>query len=147
MAPPSGSAIWTLSRLFQFLPLILNNAQHAFQSLHFGLPPRKASLDQRRSCKLLPILVTISNRTIQTLFVFNFGFFTLNTRYTMNDVASHALTFLLGTATGAAGKYFADKYTDRRRQQETAAATKSEFAKLFDLMPDLLGEMQIDLSE
>jgi hypothetical protein len=65
----------------------------------------------------------------------------------MNDVASHALTFLLGTATGAAGKYFADKYTDRRRQQETAAATKSEFAKLFDLMPDLLGEMQIDLSE
>src|SRR6266571_1298987 len=65
----------------------------------------------------------------------------------MNEVASHALAFLLGTATGAAGTYFADKYTDKRRRQETAAVANSEFAKLFELMPDLLREMQHDSAE
>src|SRR5438874_8277127 len=65
----------------------------------------------------------------------------------MNEVASHALAFLLGTATGAAGTYFADKYTDKRRRQEAATATHGEFAKLFELMPDLLREMQRDFAE
>jgi hypothetical protein len=65
----------------------------------------------------------------------------------MNEIASHALAFLLGTATGAAGTYFADKYTDRRRRQEASAATRSEFSKLHELMPDLLREMQQDFAE
>lgn len=65
----------------------------------------------------------------------------------VNAVATHAFAFLIGAATGAAGQYFADKYTDQRRRQEGAAATKDEFARLFNLMPDLLREMQTDLSE
>ena len=65
----------------------------------------------------------------------------------MNDVGSHAIAFLLGTATGAAGQYFADKYTDRRRRQESTSATKDEFAELVALMPDLLSEMQHDIAQ
>jgi hypothetical protein len=65
----------------------------------------------------------------------------------MNEVASHALAFLLGTATGAAGTYFADKYTDKRRRQEATAAATSDFATVFELMPDLLRQMQQDLAQ
>jgi hypothetical protein len=65
----------------------------------------------------------------------------------MNDIASHAIVFLLGTATGAAGTYFADKYTDQRRRQEGASATKKEFSRLFQMMPDLLSEMQQDVAQ
>jgi hypothetical protein len=65
----------------------------------------------------------------------------------MNEIASHAIAFLLGTATGASGKYFADKYTDRRRRGESEAASKREFSNVFALMPDLIREMQHDLAQ
>jgi len=41
---------------------------------------------------------------------------------TLIEVASHALAFLLGAATGATGTYFADKYTDKRRRQEASTS-------------------------
>jgi hypothetical protein len=66
---------------------------------------------------------------------------------TLIEIGSHALTFLLGAATGAAGTYFADKYTDKRRRQEGSAATQTEFSKLLELMPDLLREMQQDFTQ
>jgi hypothetical protein len=65
----------------------------------------------------------------------------------MNEIASHALVFLLGTATGAAGTYFADKCTDKRRRKEASAATQTAFSKLFELMPDLLRQMQQDFAQ
>jgi uncharacterized membrane-anchored protein YhcB (DUF1043 family) len=33
-------------------------------------------------------------------------------------IVSHIVTFLVGIAIGTAGKYMADKYTDKRRLQE-----------------------------
>jgi hypothetical protein len=65
----------------------------------------------------------------------------------MNEIASHALAFLLGTPTGAAGTYFADKYTDKRRLRESSTATQTEFSNLLELMPDLLREMQQDFAQ
>jgi hypothetical protein len=40
---------------------------------------------------------------------------------TVIEIASHAVAFLLGAATGATGTYFADKYTDKQRRQFLAA--------------------------
>ena len=65
----------------------------------------------------------------------------------MDYITSHGIAFLLGTATGAAGTYFAHKYTDQRRRQEAASAVKVEFRELYDLMPDLLDEMQEDVTQ
>jgi hypothetical protein len=65
----------------------------------------------------------------------------------MNNIASYALTFLFGAATGAAGQYFADKYTDQRRRQESKAAISKEFSEVAQLMPDLLRQMQEDLED
>jgi hypothetical protein len=64
---------------------------------------------------------------------------------TMNEVTTHALAFLLGTATGAAGTYFAEKYTDKRRKKETISEEDAFFQQLGKRMPDLFAEMQSDL--
>jgi len=59
---------------------------------------------------------------------------------------SHAVAFLLGTATGAAGKYFADKYTDKRRKSEAVSERRRSFRAVRDLMPRLIGEMREDVT-
>ena len=58
---------------------------------------------------------------------------------------SHFIAFLIGAFTGAAGKYLADKYTDRRRQMENRSAVYKSFIKLAEQMPELMKEMQDDL--
>jgi hypothetical protein len=63
----------------------------------------------------------------------------------MQEIASHAITFLLGTAVGAAGKYYADKYTDRRHRSEARKEEDKLFARLVREMPDLLEEMRGDV--
>lgn len=40
------------------------------------------------------------------------------------DLISTLIGFLVGTATGAAGTYFANKYTDRHREQEAGKQAK-----------------------
>lgn len=57
----------------------------------------------------------------------------------------HLVSFLGGTAVGAAGKYYADKFTDQRKKKEDRAEKDLAFRKAFDSMPDLLKEMQTDL--
>jgi len=62
------------------------------------------------------------------------------------DLASALIGFLVGTATGAAGTYFANKYTDRRREQETGRRAKQQFLAIKKQMPQLLVEMKADLA-
>jgi len=63
----------------------------------------------------------------------------------MDEVTTHAITFLIGTATGAAGNYFAQKYTDKRRKKEAVVVEDSLFLELKARMPDLFEEMRTDL--
>ena len=62
------------------------------------------------------------------------------------DLASTLIGFLVGTATGAAGAYFANKYTDRRREQEADKRVKQQFLTIKRQMPQLLAEMKADLA-
>lgn len=61
------------------------------------------------------------------------------------DLISTLVGFLFGTATGAAGKYFADKYTDQRKEKETTSSERRSFDGLTKRMPDLIAEMKLDL--
>lgn len=56
------------------------------------------------------------------------------------------IAFLIGIATGAAGQYFADKYSDRRRKKEAEKRTRQTFRDIADKMPALLKEMKDDLA-
>jgi hypothetical protein len=58
---------------------------------------------------------------------------------------THALTFLGGTAVGAAGKYMADRFTDQRHKKEAETEARKLFAQLKISMPDLLEAIQNDL--
>jgi hypothetical protein len=60
------------------------------------------------------------------------------------DLKSLLIGFLAGTATGAAGKYFADKYTDRRRKKEISSQAKKVFLEIKAQMPELIAEMKKD---
>lgn len=64
----------------------------------------------------------------------------------MESWATHFITFLIGVATGAAGDYFAAKYTDRRRDKEGATKIVKIFKNARDQMPDLIKEMKEDFS-
>lgn len=66
---------------------------------------------------------------------------------TLDPIATHAATFLFGVAVGAAGQYFADKYTDRRRAHEARRREDLVFRKLELQMPDLFSALQKDLRE
>jgi len=59
---------------------------------------------------------------------------------------SDGISFLVGVAVGAAGQYFADKYTDRRRAQEQRSGERRRFAELQALMLGLLNEMTKDFA-
>ncbi|MBA3017035.1 MAG: hypothetical protein KJ550_08830 [Proteobacteria bacterium] len=57
---------------------------------------------------------------------------------------SHLVTFILGAFTGAAGKYLADKYTDKRREIDKDTKTRETFIKIAEQMPAFIKEMQDD---
>lgn len=63
------------------------------------------------------------------------------------DWISSVIGFLLGTGTGVAGKYFADKFTDRRRKTESTKQLKQEFMNIKKQMPELIKEFKNDLSK
>lgn len=63
------------------------------------------------------------------------------------DWTSAAIGFLLGTATGASGKYLADRFTDRRRKGESQRQLKKQFLNIKKQMPELIAEFKADLSE
>jgi hypothetical protein len=60
-------------------------------------------------------------------------------------VASHIATFLAGVFIGAAGEYFALKYTDRRRAKEYTADSRKQFCNVASKMSELIKEIQVDL--
>lgn len=60
---------------------------------------------------------------------------------------SSLITFLSGVAVGAAGQYFADKYTDQRRKQEAERAKSKLFRRVEAEMPSLIAEMKEDFSK
>ena len=64
----------------------------------------------------------------------------------MESWGTHIIIFLFGTATGAAGSYFATKYTDRRREKEGENKVKSTFQKVQEIMPALIQEMKNDFN-
>jgi len=61
------------------------------------------------------------------------------------DFMSLAIGFLLGPATGAAGTYFGNKYTDVRKGKESKKSEESFYKKLWDEHATLLSEMKSDL--
>jgi hypothetical protein len=61
--------------------------------------------------------------------------------------ASHLVTFMIGTGVGAAGTYFADRFTDQRRKQEKLVEEETKFQKVYQTMPTLLDEMRADLQQ
>jgi hypothetical protein len=62
------------------------------------------------------------------------------------DIMSLTIGFLVGTATGAAGTYFGNKYTDIRKAKEGKKAKDSFYRKLWDEHAPLLTEMKSDLT-
>jgi hypothetical protein len=62
------------------------------------------------------------------------------------DWMSSVIGFLVGTVTGAAGKYFADKFTDQRRGNESAKQLKRVFLNIKKQMPELIAEFKTDLA-
>jgi hypothetical protein len=62
------------------------------------------------------------------------------------DLTSTLVGFLVGAATGAAGTYLANKYTDRRREKEADTHVKRRFLAVKEQMPELIAEMKSDLA-
>ncbi len=62
------------------------------------------------------------------------------------DIMSLTIGFLVGTATGAAGTYFGNKYTDIRKTKEGKKAQDSFYKKLWNEHALLLTEMKSDLT-
>ena len=60
------------------------------------------------------------------------------------DLLSIAVGFLIGTATGAAGTYIGNKYTDKRQNKEKESKGKSLYKKLWVDHRQLLEEMKVD---
>ena len=60
---------------------------------------------------------------------------------------SHLVTFLGGTAVGAAGTYMADRLTDQRRKQEAESEAKDRFAALERQMPNFFAKLRHDLAD
>lgn len=60
---------------------------------------------------------------------------------------SYLLTFLGGTAVGAAGTYVADRLTDQRRKKEAVSEAKSRFSMLERQMPDFFAEIRQHLAD
>lgn len=61
------------------------------------------------------------------------------------DPLSVGIGFLVGTATGAAGTYFGNKYTDERRDKEVVPSINTTLDKLWANHSELLTEMKADM--
>ncbi|WOI39198.1 hypothetical protein R1T43_09290 [Alteromonas sp. CI.11.F.A3] len=61
------------------------------------------------------------------------------------DIVTTGVAFLIGVATGAGGTYFADKYTDKRRNKEKNKQDASLFENIWNQHLPLLKEMKEDL--
>jgi len=61
------------------------------------------------------------------------------------DLVSALTGFLLGTATGAAGRYLADRSTDQRRRRESQAQALNQLASIRARASELLAEIEADL--
>lgn len=59
--------------------------------------------------------------------------------------ATDLAAFLIGVATGAAGQYFADKYTDQRRRHDESQSSARLFRDVAQQMPKLIAEMAADV--
>ncbi|MEN5347404.1 hypothetical protein ABE599_27135 [Achromobacter mucicolens] len=62
------------------------------------------------------------------------------------DILSLALGFLIGTATGAAGNYIADKYTDVRREKKATKERMKLWRDVEARFPEIIAEMRADFS-
>jgi hypothetical protein len=62
------------------------------------------------------------------------------------NIVSALVGFLIGTATGAAGQYFADKYTDQRREQKEAKDHARLWQDIEQRFPAVIAEMRSDFS-
>ncbi len=58
---------------------------------------------------------------------------------------SVGIGFLIGTATGAAGTYFGNKYTDQRRNKEANSSKNALLDNLWSDHTELLFEMKTDM--
>jgi hypothetical protein len=65
----------------------------------------------------------------------------------MVDWTSALNGVLVGVAVGVCGKYFADKYTDRRREKEARCKAKRDFLLVKYQMPELIAEIRADLAK
>jgi hypothetical protein len=63
------------------------------------------------------------------------------------DIISITVGFLIGTATGAAGKYFSDKYTDQRREKKAAKEELRLWTEIEHRFPALIAEMRQDFND
>ena len=63
------------------------------------------------------------------------------------DWMSSIIGYLLGTATGTSGMYYAEKLTDRRKKKESTKQIKEEFKNIKKQMPELIAEIKNDLSK
>ncbi|WP_426117251.1 hypothetical protein [Massilia sp. PWRC2] len=61
------------------------------------------------------------------------------------DWISTVIGFVVGTATGAAGTYYADKYTDERRARDQTKAEDLVWSEAFNKFPGLMNEMRADV--
>jgi len=62
------------------------------------------------------------------------------------DIISTAIGFLVGTATGAAGTYFADKYTDIRREKKAIKDQKKLWKDIERRFTEVISEMRSDIT-
>lgn len=61
------------------------------------------------------------------------------------DYLSVCIGFLIGTATGAAGTYFGNKYTDKRKIKENKNEIEDFYKNLWKMHKPLLSEMKVDM--
>lgn len=62
------------------------------------------------------------------------------------DIISLLVGFLVGTATGAAGNYMADRFTDSRREKKQIKENDQLWREVETRFPDLIDEMKEDFS-
>ena len=62
------------------------------------------------------------------------------------DIFSLAVGFLVGAATGAAGNYLADKYTDVRREKKAAQEHSKLWRDIETRFPEIVAEMRTDFA-
>lgn len=62
------------------------------------------------------------------------------------DILSLTIAFLVGTATGAAGTYMADKYTDVRRDKKLAKEQEKLWQDIERRFPAVIADMRSDFS-